>query len=61
MPNINIELFEGRTVEQKREFAEVITRETCRILKTTPDGVSIIFRDIKKSDWATNGKLCSDS
>ncbi|WP_310669489.1 tautomerase family protein, partial [Burkholderia multivorans] len=28
MPTFNIQLFEGRTVEQKRQFVEAITRVT---------------------------------
>lgn len=60
MPIIKVELFEGRTPAQKREFAEVVTRETCRILNTTPDSVDILFTEIKKSDWATSGKLWSE-
>lgn len=60
MPIIHVEMFEGRTQEQKREFAEVLTRETCRILKTTPESVDILFTELKKADWATSGKLWSD-
>jgi 4-oxalocrotonate tautomerase len=60
MPIISVEMFEGRTIEQKREFVDVITRETCRILKTTPDSVDIVFSEIRKADWATGGKLWSE-
>jgi 4-oxalocrotonate tautomerase len=61
MPMIHVELFEGRTMEQKREFVETLTRETCRILKCEPAAVDIIFQDIKKSNWAHAGKLASES
>ena len=60
MPAFHIRLFEGRTVEQKRDLAEAITRETCRVLKCEPSAVDIIFEDIKKHDWATAGKLHSE-
>ncbi|MBL8381046.1 MAG: 4-oxalocrotonate tautomerase [Burkholderiales bacterium] len=60
MPLIHISLFEGRTVEQKRELAQAITSETCRVLKIEPSSVDIIYEDIKKHDWATAGKLWSD-
>lgn len=60
MPIIHVQLFEGRSNAQKREFAEVVTRETCRILNTTPESVDILFSEIKKSDWATSGKLWSE-
>jgi len=60
MPAMNIKLFEGRTKEQKRELAEAITRETCRVLKCGPEAVDIVFEDVKKENWATAGVLWSD-
>jgi 4-oxalocrotonate tautomerase len=61
MPLIQVSLYEGRTVEQKREFVKVVTAETARILKCPPEAVDIVFQDVKKSDWGTGGKLASDS
>ena len=60
MPIIKVELLKDRTIEQKREFAEVVTRETARILKCAPEVVDIVFQDIDKHDWANAGKLNSD-
>ncbi len=60
MPLIQVEMFEGRTPEMKREFVEAVTRETCRLLKCEPAAVTIIMRDVKKSDWATAGVLWSE-
>ncbi len=60
MPTINIQLFEGRTVEQKRELAKAITEATCKTLKCDPSAVDIIMHDVKKENWATAGKLWSD-
>ncbi|MDO8360949.1 MAG: 4-oxalocrotonate tautomerase [Devosia sp.] len=60
MPMIKVELLKGRSFEQKREFAEVVTREAARILKCGPDVVDVVFRDIERHDWAVGGKLESD-
>ena len=60
MPLIQVEMFEGRSPEIKREFVETITRETCRVLKCEPGAVQIILRDVKKSDWASSGVLWSE-
>jgi len=60
MPLIHVEMFEGRTPEIKREFVEALTRETCRVLKCAPGTVSIILRDVKKSDWASGGVMHAD-
>jgi 4-oxalocrotonate tautomerase len=37
MPVIHVEMLTGRSAEQKREYVEVVTRETCRVLKCTPE------------------------
>jgi len=60
MPLIQVDMFEGRTQETKREFVEAITRETCRVLKCEPGAVAIILRDVKKSDWASGGVIWSE-
>ncbi|HEY0524915.1 MAG TPA: 4-oxalocrotonate tautomerase [Stellaceae bacterium] len=60
VPLIRIEMFEGRSIEQKRELVEALTRETARIARCAPEAVSIIIDDIKKENWATAGKLASD-
>jgi 4-oxalocrotonate tautomerase len=57
---MHIRLFEGRTKEQKRELAEALTRETCRVLGCSAEAVDIIYEDVKKENWATAGKLWSD-
>jgi 4-oxalocrotonate tautomerase len=60
MPTIHVELFEGRTLEQKRELAKALTEATVKTLGSKPEGVDIIFTDVKKHDWATGGVLWSD-
>ncbi|MEO9227608.1 MAG: 4-oxalocrotonate tautomerase [Devosia sp.] len=60
MPMIKVELLKGRSVEQKREFAQVLTREASRILKCSPDVVDIVFCDVERHDWAVGGTLDTD-
>ncbi len=60
MPMIRVELLKGRTIDEKREFAEVVTREAARILKCSTDVVDIVFQDVERHDWASNGKLEAD-
>ena len=60
MPFVVVEMWEGRTVEQKRAFVEAITRVTCETLGCDPGSVDIILADVKKENWATAGKLWSD-
>ena len=60
MPSINVQLFDGRPVEIKRELAQALTKEACRVLGCTPDAVDVVFTDVKREDWATAGVLWSD-
>jgi 4-oxalocrotonate tautomerase len=60
MPVIRVELFEGRTVDQKRALAKALTEASVKTLGIDPGAVDVIFTDIKKSDWATAGELWSD-
>lgn len=57
MPTIRVELFEGRSAEQKAALAHELTAACVRVLGGNPGGVDILFYDIKKSDWATGGVL----
>ncbi|MDL5035946.1 MULTISPECIES: 4-oxalocrotonate tautomerase [Comamonas] len=60
MPTYHIELFEGRTVEQKRKLVEEVTRVTAEVLGSAPESVDIIITDVKRENWATGGKLWSE-
>ena len=61
MPLINVQLFEGRTPEQKRAYAKALTDASVEVLGCSPEAVDVIFHDVKKSDWASGGKLWSDA
>ena len=60
MPTIRVEMFEGRTVEQKRALAQALTDATVRTLGGSPEAVDILFYDMARQHWATGGKLWSD-
>lgn len=60
MPTIRVEMFEGRTAEQKRALAKELTDACVRAIGASPDSVDILMFDIRKQDWATAGVLWSD-
>ncbi len=60
MPIIRIELFEGRSLEQKRELVATLTRETARIAGCSESSIYVVIEDVKKENWAAGGALCSD-
>ena len=60
MPTLRVELFEGRTVEQKRALAKELTDACVRVLGGSADGIDILFYDVRRQDWSTGGVLWSD-
>jgi 4-oxalocrotonate tautomerase len=54
---IRIEMFEGRSNEQKQRFAEAITAAFVENCGGTPQSVQVIFDDVARANWATGGKL----
>jgi len=61
MPVITVQMFQGRTIEQKRQLAEAFTKSFCEIAKSTPEAVEIIFDEVPKENWAHAGKLAADA
>ncbi|MHB8767164.1 MAG: tautomerase family protein [Deferrisomatales bacterium] len=60
MPIVNVDWFEGRTVEQKREIARQVTQTFVEVAKCPPEAVTIVFSDHPRHDIAKGGKLLSD-
>lgn len=61
MPRVIVEWFEGRTVDQKRKLAQLITNALLQVdpaLKS--DAVEVVYRDILKADYAKGGILRID-
>ena len=59
MPVVIVEMWEGRTIEQKRQLVEGITSAMVNI-GVPPEAVHIIIKDNPKHNWARGGKLASD-
>jgi 4-oxalocrotonate tautomerase len=59
MPVVIVEMWEGRTIEQKKQLAEGITSSFEKI-GVPKEVVQIIIKDIPKHNWATGGKLASE-
>ena len=60
MPIVRVEMWPGRTHEQKQKLAKAITHAMVEIGKTTPEATLIVFEDVDKSNWAQSGILASD-
>ena len=60
MPIVKIELYAGRTKEQKAELAKAITDAVVNIARTTADETIVIFTDVERENWARGGTLASE-
>ena len=59
MPVVIVEMWEGRTLEQKRQLIESITEDFVKI-GTRREAVQIILKDNAKHNWGIAGKLASE-
>jgi 4-oxalocrotonate tautomerase len=59
MPVITVKLAKGRTVEQKQQFVETITKEAVKTLNVKKEWVTVIFDEYDRKNWASSGELHS--
>ena len=60
MPIIQVNLMEGRTVDQKRKVVKEITNAVVKSLDVPPDAVRIILQEMSKENYAIAGTLKFD-
>ena len=60
MPIIEVKLFKGRTLDQKRKLVADITDAVVKSLDVQPEAVRIILQDMSKEDLAVAGVLAID-
>ncbi|WP_347978286.1 tautomerase family protein [Microbacterium sp. ProA8] len=60
MPNIRVELLPGRTVDQRRRFAEEVTRAAVEALGARRQDVRIMFEEVAADFVANGGVLASE-
>ena len=60
MPIVKVEMWAGRTHEQKQKLAKAITEACMEIVDAPADGTLVIFEDVPKENWAVAGVLSSD-
>jgi 4-oxalocrotonate tautomerase len=59
MPVVIVEMWQGRTVEQKKQLAQGITNEFVKI-GVPAELVEIIFKENPRQNWAVGGKLSAE-
>lgn len=60
MPMIKVEMFAGRTDDQKRALVKELSEAFTRVAGGNPDGVEVMLVDVEKNNWSRGGVLFSD-
>jgi 4-oxalocrotonate tautomerase len=60
MPIIHVNMFEGRTLDQKRKMVVAMTEAVVKSLDVKPEAVRIIMHDIPRHNIAVAGVLASE-
>ena len=55
MPVVKVSFYAGRSAEQKREIAEVITDALVRIAGSQRDAVNVMFDEHARENWVIGG------
>lgn len=59
MPVVTVEMWQGRTVEQKKQLVKGIT-DAFAAIGTDKEQVTVIIKDNPKYNWGQGGKLASE-
>lgn len=60
MPIIRVEMFPGRTGDQKSAMAKEVTDAFVRTAGGTPESVHIVITEVDQADWAVAGGIIAD-
>ena len=60
MPVVTVELWEGRTLDQKRRLVQAITDAMVEHADARPDALHVILHEIPRENWARAGVLGVD-
>ena len=55
MPVVRISFYKGRSLEQKRQIAEIVTDALVSIAGSRRDAVNVLFEGYEKEDWVIGG------
>jgi 4-oxalocrotonate tautomerase len=60
MAVVQVHMWAGRTVEQKRRLCKAITDAMVEHAGANPDGLHVIINEVQKDSWARAGVLGID-
>jgi 4-oxalocrotonate tautomerase len=60
VPVVTVQLWEGRTLDQKRALVKAITEAMVEHAGAKPDGLHVILQEIPRENWGRGGVLGVD-
>ncbi len=60
MPIIRVEMFKGRTREEKRKLVEALTDAMVQSTGARREACWVVITDVDKEDWGFGGQLGCD-
>jgi 4-oxalocrotonate tautomerase len=60
MPVVTVQMWSGRSVDQKRKLVAAITDAMIKHADCKPDHLHIVIQDVPKDSWGRAGKLGID-
>ena len=57
MPVVTVEMYEGRSTEQKQALVEDITTAMVEHADASPECLHVIIHDVPKENWGRDGRL----
>jgi 4-oxalocrotonate tautomerase len=60
MPVVRVEMYEGRSLDQKREIVRGVTDVVARVTGNPPEAVHVIIEDVKPENWGIGGLIGPD-
>ena len=57
MPLLRVSMWSGRTKEQRSDLAKALTDTMVQVAKVPAQAVTILFEELPKENWATEGRL----
>jgi 4-oxalocrotonate tautomerase len=57
MPVVTVEMYEGRSTEQKQALVERITDAMVEEADASPEHLHVIIHDVPKESWGRDGDL----
>jgi 4-oxalocrotonate tautomerase len=60
MPIVRINMFEGRSLDQKRRMADEVSKIVADICDVQQEGVHVLFEEMSRDSWARGGTLHRD-